>query len=256
VHCIVMGQGDPMDSGYYAASTALASRTQALDTIANNLANASTPGYRAEKNVFSSVLAASESASGTPLSKAINNFGILSGTTLDLSQGSLLKTGNPLDLAIQGPSFFAIQTASGPKYTRNGSFQVSVKGLLVTTSGDPVLGAKGPIPMLPGAVSIGPDGTISSDGAVAGKLSLVDFPAGTQLQSEGGTYYSAPANTAKPATDSTVEQGSLENSNVNPIFSMVELITAQRSAETMQRALMTFNTDMDKTATQDLPKVS
>lgn len=245
-----------MDSGYYAASTALAARTQALDTIANNLANASTPGYRAEHNVFSSVLAASESASGTPLSKAINNFGILSGTTLDLSQGSLQKTGNDLDLAIQGPSFFVVQTASGPMYTRNGSFQVSVKGQLVTAAGDAVMGDNGVIPMLPGPVSIGPDGTISSDGAVAGKVRLVDFPAGTQLQSEGGTYYSAPANTAKPAADSTVQQGSLENSNVNPIFSMVELITAQRAAETMQRALMMFNTDMDKTATQDLPKVS
>jgi flagellar basal-body rod protein FlgF len=245
-----------MDSGYYAASTALAARTQALDTIANNLANASTPGYRAEHNVFSSILADTEGASGSPLSKAINNLGILSGTTLDLSQGSMQKTGNDLDLAIQGPSFFVVQTANGPKYTRNGSFQVSPKGQLVTSAGDAVMGDKGVIPMLPGPVSIGPDGTISSDGAVAGKLRLVDFPANTSLQSEGGTYYSAPANTATPASDSTVLQGSLENSNVNPIYSMVELITAQRAAETMQRALLTFNSDMDKTATQDLPKVS
>jgi flagellar basal body rod protein FlgG len=84
----------------------------------------------------------------------------------------------------------------------------------------------------------------------------VDFPAGTQLQSEGSSYYSAPAGVGTPATDSKVQQGTLENSNVNPILSMVELITAQRSAESMQRALSMFSSEMDKTATQELPKIS
>ena len=244
-----------MDSGYYAACTALAARTQALDTIANNLANANTPGYRAEHNVFSSVLAATANDSGSGLSNAVNNFGIMSGTTLDLSQGSLQKTGNNLDLAIQGPAFFVVQTANGPMYTRNGSFQVSITGQLITPAGDAVMGDKGTIAMLPGAASISADGTISSNGAVTGKLRLVDFPAGTPLQSEGSTYYSAPAKTATTATDSSVQQGSLENSNVNPIISMVELINAQRTAESIQRALSMFNSEMDKTAAQELPKI-
>jgi flagellar basal-body rod protein FlgF len=243
-----------MDSGYYAACTALAARTQALDTIANNLANANTAGYRAEHNIFSAVLATARS--GSDLSNAINNFGVMSGTSLDLSQGALQKTGNDLDLAIQGPAFFVVKTASGPMYTRNGGFQVSAKGQLITQSGDPVMGDKGPITMLPGPVSISADGTISSNGAVTGKLQLVDFPAATQLSSEGGTYYSAPPNTATAATDSSVQQGALEASNVNPVLSMVELITAQRSAESMQRALSLFSSDMDKTATQELPKIA
>jgi flagellar basal body rod protein FlgG len=185
----------------------------------------------------------------------VNNFGIMSGTTLDLSQGSLQKTGNNLDLAIQGPAFFVVQTANGPMYTRNGSFQVSITGQLITPAGDAVMGDKGTIAMLPGAASISADGTISSNGAVTGKLRLVDFPAGTPLQSEGSTYYSAPAKTATTATDSSVQQGSLENSNVNPIISMVELINAQRTAESMQRALSMFNSEMDKTAAQELPKI-
>jgi len=141
-------------------------------------------------------------------------------------------------------------------YTRNGNFKVSATGQLITSTGDAVMGEKGVINMLPGPVSISPDGTISSNGAVAGKVRLVDFPAGTELQSAGGTYYTAPPKTATPATDSSVEQGSLENSNVNPISSMVELIAAQRSAEMMQRALTMFGSEMDKTAAQELPKVS
>jgi flagellar basal-body rod protein FlgF len=244
-----------MDSGYYAACTALASRTQALDTIANNLANASTAGYRAQHNIFSSVLADAGQGSTSPLNQAINDYGIMGGTTLDLTQGSLQKTGNDLDVAIQGPGFFAVQTAHGTTYTRNGGFQVSAKGQLVTANGDPVMGDKGAIAILPGPVSISADGTISSNGAVAGKLKVVEFAPGTQLTGTGDSYYNVPSGSETAATHSTVQQGMLENSNVNPVTSMVELITAQRSAEMMQRALSMFNSEIDKTATQELPKV-
>jgi flagellar basal-body rod protein FlgF/flagellar basal-body rod protein FlgG len=245
-----------MDSGYYAACTALAARTQALDTIANNLANANTAGYRAEHNVFSAVLANSQLGNGSGLNSAINNYGIVGGTSLDLSQGAIQKTGNPLDVAIQGSAFFAVQTPNGVMYTRNGGFQVSSTGQLVTQAGDPVLGDKGPITMLPGAVSISTDGTISFGGAVAGKIRLANFPAGTTLTTEGNSYYSAPADIEQPSTDSKVLQGALENSNVNPILAMVELITAQRSAESMQHTLSLFSSEMDKTASQELPKIS
>lgn len=244
-----------MDSGYYSACTALISRMQALDTIANNLANTSTAGFRAEHNVFSSVLASKGGLNQSPLNQAVNDYGIMSGTTLDQGQGALQKTGNELDVGIEGSGYFVVQTANGPMYTRNGAFQVSSKGQLITAQGDAVMGDKGVITMLPGAVSISANGTISSNGALSGKLKVVEFPAGTQLTSVGDTYYSAPANTAAPAVNSNVRQGMLESSNVNPIASMVELVTAQRSAEMMQRALSMFNSEIDKTATQDLPKV-
>jgi flagellar basal-body rod protein FlgF/flagellar basal-body rod protein FlgG len=244
-----------MDSGYYAASTALIARTQALDTIANNLANASTVGFRAEHNVFRSVLAGAGGSAGSSLNQAINDYGTLSGTSLDLSQGALQKTGNDLDLAIEGPGFFQVQTSRGQMYTRNGSFQVSAQGQLITSAGDAVIGDQGVITMLPGPVAISADGTISSNGAVAGKLKLVQFPAGTAIASAGNNYYSAPPNTATAAPDSLVQQGVLESSNVNPVSSMVELIGAQRSAEMMQRALSMFNSELDKTATVDLPKI-
>jgi flagellar basal-body rod protein FlgF len=244
-----------MDSGYYAAATALVSRTQELDTIANNLANASTVGYRAEKNAFGAVLATAGAPGASPLEQAMNDYGVLSSTTLDLSQGALEKTSNPLDLAIQGAGYFVVQTANGPVYTRNGSFQVSAKGQLVTATGDAVMGETGTITMQPGAVTVSSDGTISSNGAVTGKLRIVEFPPDTKLTSQGNSYYSAPPNIEEPSPASDVRQGMLESSNVNPIMGMVELVNAQRSAEMMQRALSMFNSEMDKTATQDLPRI-
>ena len=245
-----------MDSGYYAASTALVTSTQQMDTIANNLANASTVGFRAEHSVFSSVLADASNGASTPLDQAINHYGVMSDTLLDTSQGALQKTGNDLDVAIQGPGYFVVQTANGPMYTRAGSFQVSGSGQLVTATGDAVMGESGTIKMLPGHVSIAADGTISTNGAVTGKLHIVEFPAGTQIQSAGNSYYSAPPDKAETSTKSEVRQGFLESSNVNPILGLVSLISTERNAEMMQRALSMFNSEIDKTATQDLPKVS
>lgn len=244
-----------MNSGYYAACTGLMSRTQALDTIANNLANVSTAGFRASHNVFSSVLATTGDTPLSILNQDENDYGVLSGTQLDTSQGALVPTGNDLDLAMEGPGYFAVQTASGPVYTRGGNFRVSPQGQLITAAGDPVLGDNGPITIVGTPVSISPDGTISSNGAISGRLKVVEFASNVAVQSAGGTYYTAPTGTAVPASSSQVRQGMLESSNVNPITSVVELITAQRDVETMRRMLTMFSTEMDKTASQDLPHV-
>jgi flagellar basal-body rod protein FlgF len=246
-----------MDSGFYAACTALMARSQTLDLVANNLANVSTPGYRAQHDSFSSLLAASSGRSLSGLNQAVNNYSVLGGGQLDLSQGVLERTGNDLDLGIEGHGFFVVKTANEQLFTRDGNFHVSPKGQLVTSAGDAVLGSDDrPIPIVGAPVSISPDGTISVNGALAGKLKVVDFPAGTPLQSVGRTYYSAPEKTAVLATQASVQQGTLESSNVNPVSSSVELITVQRYAELMQRALTMFHTDMNQVAAQDLPRVS
>jgi flagellar basal body rod protein FlgG len=119
-----------------------------------------------------------------------------------------------------------------------------------------VLGDGGPITIVGEPVSISTDGTISTNGAISGRLKLVEFPPATALESVGSTYYTAPAGTAIAAVNSQVRQGSLESSNVNPVTSVVELITAQRQVETMRRVLSMFNGEMDKTAAQELPRVS
>lgn len=246
-----------MDSGYYAACTALVARTEALDTVANNLANASTVGFRAERNMFSSVLASAQNAPTSPLSPVLNSYGILSGTMADTTQGTLEKTANDLDLAIEGKGFFVVQTANGPMYTRKGSFQVSSQNQVETASGELVLGDQGqPINLPSGKISISGDGTISSDGAVVGKFKVVEFPLGTELVNNGNSLYSAPPNVKPiPPASSTIRQGALENSNVDAVAGMIELVEAQRNAEMMQHALSMFDSEINKTAAQDLPKV-
>ena len=245
-----------MDSGFYAACTALMGRTQALDLVANNLANISTPGFRAQHEIFRSLLASSSLTPMSGLNQAINNYSVLGGSELDFTQGNLEKTGNDLDLAIQGAGFFVVQTANGRAYTRNGNFHVSAKGKLVTAEGDTVVGETGPIDIVGGPVSVSSDGTISVNGVLAGQLKIVNFPTGTNLTNVGSTDFSAPAKSEIAAPGASIQQGSLEGSNVNPVTSAVELVTLQRYAELMQRALSMFHTDMNQTAAQELPRVN
>jgi flagellar basal-body rod protein FlgF len=246
-----------MDSGLYAACTALMARTDALDTIANNLANSSTGGFRARHTTFGSVLAGSGHSLASQLNEDTNSYGLLGGSRLDMQAGSLERTGNELDVGIDGPGFLSVQTANGTAYTRSGSLKVSTQGQLTTSQGDAVVGTGGIINIPTGAkVTISSDGTISANGAIAGKLKLVEFSASADPQSMGASYYAASAKDVLPSTTSQVRQGMLEGSNVNPISSVVELINAQRAAESMRHALTMIDSEIDKTAAQDLPRVT
>ena len=244
-----------MDSGFYAASAGLKAQSQALEVIAHNLANVNTPGFRGEKTTFQSLLALTRAAIASPLNAATNNYGILEGTHLDLSAGTLTNTGNSLDVGIEGNGFFAVNTPQGTRYTRNGNFQVSSTGDLVTRAGDPVLGTTGPIRVPAGPVTISPDGTLSVNGAVAGQIKMVDFPAGTPLISEGGTLLSAPAGSEQPAQKVSLRQGMLETSNVNAITAVTSLIGVQREAEMMGRALTLLDTNLNHVAASELARV-
>jgi len=127
-----------VDSGFYAACAGLRAQSQALEVSAHNLANLNTTGFRGQQTSFQALLAHSRPTVPNVLNLATNNFGVLEGTHLDLAPGSLLDTGNPLDVGIEGSGFFAIQTPQGTRYTRNGSFRVARTGELVTATGNPV----------------------------------------------------------------------------------------------------------------------
>jgi len=246
-----------MDSGLYAACTGLMARTDALDSIANNLANSSTSGFRGRHTTFSSVLAGSGQQLESQLNVVTNSYGLLGNSHLDMQPGSLQHTGNELDVGIDGAGFLAVQTANGTAYTRNGSLQVSTKGQLVTSAGDAVLGVNGVINLPVGSpVTISADGTVSAQGAVAGKLKLVEFKPTADPQAMGASYYSVPATDVVDSPMSSVRQGMIESSNVNPVSSVVELIDAQRALEGMRHALTMIDSEIDKTAAQDLPRVS
>src|SRR5579862_886677 len=245
-----------MDSGYYAACAGLAAQTQALELVAHNLANVGTTGYRAQQMTFRSLLTGSGGVGLNPLNAAVNNFGVLSGSRLDLTSGSLAPTGNPLDVAVAGKGFFAVQTEQGGVlYTRNGSFHVTAAGQLMTSQGSAVLGQQGPVTIPNGNVAISSDGTISVEGNVVDKLQLAEFAPGTNLTALGDATYSAPAGAALPAVASSVSQGMLEGSNVGAMEGVVQLITVQRNAEMLSRALSAFDSQLNQTAVQDLPKV-
>ena len=111
-----------MDSGYYAAYSALLARTEAMDAASSNLANANTNGYRAQREYFRDAVAG-EGARDSQLNGAVNRYGVLGGDQVDLGQGALVKTGNATDVAIQGQGFFAVNTVHGERYPRDGSFQ-------------------------------------------------------------------------------------------------------------------------------------
>ena len=251
-----------MDSGLYAAYTGLLSRTQALDTAANNLANAGTTGFRAHQDYFSGVLASSLDQNfdtASQVGKSVNGYGILGGNKLDLGQGELQATGNPLDLALEGQGFFAIQTKNGIRYTRDGAFSRSSTGVLQTSQGEPVLDAnQKPITIPSGTIYVAPDGSVSvsgTDGSViVGKVGVFDFADDSVLTAEGTNRFSA--NGAKAVAGSaTLVQGSVEGANQNSVQGTMQLVLVQRQAEMMQKALSVFNNDFDKTASEDLPKV-
>jgi flagellar basal-body rod protein FlgF len=249
-----------VDSGFYAACAGLRSQTQALEVVAHNLANLDTVGFRGEQVTFQSLMAVSRPSVPNVLNRAANNFGVLEGTHMDMTAGNLQATGNPLDVGIEGDGFFVIRTARGNRYTRNGSFQVSSSGVLVTAAGDPVygdptLGANGIINVPAGPVSIASDGTVSVNGAIAGSIRLEVFDPGTRLTAEGTTLLAAPEGSGKLNPKPSLRQGVLETSNVNSIGSVVQLLGVQRQAEMVQRALSLFDSEFEQIASNTLGKV-
>ena len=245
-----------MDSGYYAAMTGLIARTQALDIAATNLANSQTPGYRSEQEFFRSVLMGPEAAD-SQLGRTVNNFGLLGGDKLNLGQGALQQTGNPLDLAVEGEGFFRIQTPNGLRYTRDGGFHRAPNGQLVTAAGEPVLATGGQtIVVPPGEVSVGANGALSVAGGVVATVGVFTFPAGTELSAECASRYLVPEETVVSLSkNATVHQGAIEGANQGSIPGSLNLMLIQREAEMMQKALTVFHTDFNKFATEDLPRI-
>lgn len=245
-----------MDSGFYAAYTGFASRLDELDLLANNLANTNTPGYKAQYAFYEGLPAWLQASFTTEMNQAVNRYGFVGGAGRDWSVGNLQTTGNPTDLALENSGFFTVQTKNGVRYTRSGNFQLNTQRQLVTEQGDLLLGDNGqPIQIPTGQPVISQDGTLSVDGGVVGKLKITEFPQNTPLVAEGNTYFAAPANAGKAASDPHVRQGALESSNADPVRSAVSLIELQRTAQMMEKALSIFHNEFNKTAAQDLPRV-
>ncbi|MDQ2831065.1 MAG: flagellar hook basal-body protein, partial [Chloroflexota bacterium] len=211
----------------------------------------------AGKDYFRGVLASGLNlgVQGSQVGESVNGFGVLGGSALDLGQGPMVTTANPLDLALDGHGMFAIQTAQGVRYTRDGAFVKSEAGQIQTQRGEAVLDAQmQPITVPSGTVAVSGDGTVSIAGAVAGKVGVFDFAAGS-LTAEGTNRFVASAGAAATVGDAQVKQGAVEGANEDAVHGTMQLILVQRQAEMMQKALGVFDSGFDKTAVEELSRV-
>ncbi len=245
-----------MDSLWIAATGARAV-LQRQDVVTNNLANASTTGYRAATPQFRAL-----PVYGEPLPS--NAYVATQSESTDFQQGSMTHTGRNLDVAVQGPGWIAVQSADGsPAYTRNGDLRISSSGVLTTSDGHPVLGQSGSpisVPQLT-SIQIGVDGTISgvpagsspSTPVVLGTIQLVNPPS-SQLQRGADGLFRDTQGPAQPDPTVQLASGVLEGSNVNPVRAMVQMLENTRAFE-MQTKLMQ-NIDQNHQAAQQLLNVS
>jgi flagellar basal-body rod protein FlgF len=225
---------------------------ESLEMLANNIANASTGGYKSDKE-FYSLYVAPEAAADAPTAMPL-----IERPWTDFSQGVLAATGNPLDVAISGTGFFAVNGPSGPLYTRDGNFHVSREGKLVTADGYAVRAEGGGNLTLSGSgwVEISADGTVRQDNNVAGRLEIRDFPGPGTLVKRGNNYF-RPADAAVKAltpASASVVQGQLEASNAGTAESAVRLINVMRQFEMLQKAV-SLGLEMNQRAIQDVAKV-
>jgi len=226
---------------------------ESLDLLANNVANASTGGYKADRE-FYSLYIAPEAANADSLS----TMPLIERPWVDHSQGNLHTTGNPLDVAISGKGFFAVNGPSGPLYTRNGNFRLAADGKLTTPDGYPVRDTQGTPLTLQSArpIEISRDGTVTQDGAIIGTLQVVDFTDNASLSKQGSNYFRVGDPNAKPvpSADASIQQGTLEASNTGSAEAAVRLVSVLRQFEMLQKAV-SIGSDMNKRAIEEVAKV-
>lgn len=247
-----------MDRLIYTAMTGASQTLNRQAAVAHNLANVSSTGYRAEEHRLRAVQVQSNALQKGLATRA---FAVDASTHTDFTPGPMMITGRPLDLAVTGPGWIAVQMPDGSEaYTRNGSFELNVNGIVQTRNGLPVQGDGGPITIPPEVkISVGVDGTISAlpeSGAqntvsVVGRVKLVNPPEADLVRGEDGLFRLRDRSAAP--TDETVKvaSGSLEGSNVNPAEQMVTMISLARQFELQMKVLSTADAN-DRAATQIL----
>ena len=229
-----------MDKSLYVAMTGAKEILQAQAVNNYNLANANTTGFKANLSAFQS-----QAVVGSGYASRV--YATNATTGWDGSEGSITATGRPLDVAVQGQGYIAVQGPNGQEaYTRNGDLSLTPSGMLVTSSGQPVLGDDGPITLPPSdSIKIGDDGTVSvvpqgsTPGTVAnvGRIKLVNPPADSLVRESGGLFQLAAGGTAPADASVKIASGSLESSNVDLASAMVNMIDLARNFDLQVKAM-------------------
>ena len=214
-----------MISGIYNLIDGSMTQQLRFETIANNMANSNTNGFKKDIISFSEALETQSNSS------------------TDFSQGPIRFTGNELDVALSSKGFFKIDTPNGIRYTRDGAFSVNAEGFLVTGNRDIVLGENGPINVEGGEVHIGRDGQVMVNNESVDKISVVDFDEPQLLRKEGWSYYSYQGESKEISTvsDAEFQHKYLESSNVNPTQETIKMIETYRAFESVEKAIQSID---------------
>ena len=257
-----------MVRGLYSAYTGMNIEQRRLDIITNNLANAATVGYKQEgvtnqcfDHLFT-VKIKDSSELGVQRRIGTMSLGVKSGEVYtDFGQGSVRETGNTFDLAIEGKGFFAINVKDkngneSVKYTRDGCFKMGADGLITDTEGNALIGSGGYVQIPTGAESIviDVDGTIYVDGEYLDKIELKDFEDYKYLEKYGTNYYTAVDGATETEATGAIQQGYTEQSNINTVSEMVQMIAITRAYEANHKVIQTVDSTLQKSC-NDLAKV-
>ncbi|MEO5366162.1 MAG: flagellar basal-body rod protein FlgF [Magnetococcus sp. WYHC-3] len=260
------GWGRHMDSGFWSAVNGARRSELRMEILSNNLANVNTNGFKSDQITFDTFLTQpgpelfplpTDTFMGTrgpgdipfpfsnPATNAYNmTYPVAFETSVDVAQGPLQLTGNPLHVALEGEGFFVVQSPEGRRYTRDGSFEISATGELVNKNGHAVLGTGGaPLAVGNGPISIADDGTLSGPNGVIGQLARVTLPQ-RELEKVGMNLYRVEDQAMEqpvPAGSGAVIQGHLEGSNANVVRSMTQMIETQRAFESYMKMIQTLD---------------
>jgi flagellar basal-body rod protein FlgF len=243
-----------MNSGIYTAYSGLKAQSDALEVIANNLANSNTTAYKGDTTFYTYLKqAAAEPQQSADLNSAVNRS-IQAGSVVNMEEGSMKATGRTLDMALEGNGFLVVNTPGGIRYTRNGSLNLNAQSVLVASDGSPVLGESGnPITLGSGKVAIGENGEVFLDNAQIDRLKLVTFSNLSSLQKEGTSFFKSQADRSlEKSSDAKVKAGYLEQSNVNAVSSVVRMVEILRHFEATQKCINLVMNDVNTKAIEKL----
>jgi flagellar basal-body rod protein FlgF len=249
--------------GIYTPLSGALAQERVLEVIANNLANVNTNAFKGDNISFKLLESEPERNYASPLPPA--NFKVdlqeykpfrgneiafvgIADIDRDVSQGPAVETKDPTDFMIDGEGLFAVQTEDGVRYTRSGDFKISTDGVLMTSSGHPVMGERGNIFVRSNSFEVNPRGEIYQDGELVDRVKVFEFADQKQLERTGDNYFffGGPDSERTVAENSTVRQGYLEGSNVNAMKNLAAMIIAHRSYEAYQKAISNYDKMLEK----------
>lgn len=262
-----------MSKGMFTAVSGAMAQSAKLDTVANNLANVNTTGFKRDGQLFREYLTSYNKEPGTVEVPRVpasiesfyahnggdKSFVDLDGTFSDFSQGSIRPTGNNLDLAIEGDGLFQVATPEGARYTRAGNFAVDGDGRLVTKQGFPVQReGGGEFKFTSSDVTVSSNGEVFEKSQSLGKIALMKFANKDALLKQGANLFALKDNLDPKmiaATEAKISQGCLEGSNVNVVREMTDMISATRTFESLQKAIQAYD-QMAAKVVNEVPKLN